>query len=1034
MVWVKGARVGRCVLGSALLVQLVTAPLAFAQRPKVETFSVDDGLPSANIFDLAQDERSGRLAILTRAGVTVYDGHTFTTYTHADGLPTGGLGALAIDPDGRLWTMAHWEEPIVCRLERRWRCSSSPSIGASPSLEMTSLAIADGDGGILAAVGSPGGGLWLWEEDGEMESRTAWQGWQSADGLPSDEVYAIVSVEEGFAVGTRAGLCFLREGALDLRLHERVPRLRDPILALHSAPDGRDDLWILSRDWLGRLEDGRFEVVASGLDLPWAPEVSGGVLLADASGRVYFGTQLGAFVRDPQDGHVAPLGRRQGLVSDGASALLLDRETNLWVGSSRGLSRIESRRFLSFDESHDLLEDEVTALVEPLPGRFVLGHNKGLTLLDLERSSTVRVSFDLPPFSGAYRIMDMALDPDGSVWLAANTKGLLQLDPPFHPAGAAHPGRAPTWRVRLPAPAILSVELDAAGRLWAMSAADLFVREGDRFVRVEHGHGRLRALRWLEAGRDGGLFVSTGRGLLCYDGTEWRLARASGHDANILYGLHVAPSGTVWVGTLDGLHRLQGGELVAVRQGELDISRPVYFILEDGGGRLWFGTDDGVFVWDGSRLRHLSVPHGLAGRETNRGAGILDHRGRVWIGTDRGVSVYQERHDQPHRAPPLVELGALEVNGREQSADGELQLAPHQKNLTFPFRTITFSTEAAVVVRYRLHPFDSGWSTRVASAGEIRYTNIPPGRYRFHIAAGWAGDQDDAWSAEARSPEIAIPRPLWRQPWLLVLETLAMVLSVVGAYRFRTRALLRRAREREALITELEARNAELERFTYTVSHDLTSPLVTIKGFLGLLRRDAVGHDAERLEHDIRQIEDAADKMGRLLGELLELSRIGRVAHSSEAVALGEVVSEAAALLAGEIVERGVDVEVAPDLPVVVGDRVRLREVFQNLIDNAVRFMGDEAHPQIEIGVGSQDGEDVLFVRDNGIGIDPSYHEKIFGLFERLDAEIEGTGIGLALVKRIIEVHGGRIWVESEGAGKGSTLCFTLKTFRNLAA
>ena len=113
-------------------------------------------------------------------------------------------------------------------------------------------------------------------------------------------------------------------------------------------------------------------------------------------------------------------------------------------------------------------------------------------------------------------------------------------------------------------------------------------------------------------------------------------------------------------------------------------------------------------------------------------------------------------------------------------------------------------------------------------------------------------------------------------------------------------------------------------------------------------------------------------------------------------------------------------------MPSVYGDRLRLLEVYQNLIDNAVKFMGDQTSPRIEIGAQQHDGEVVCFVRDNGIGIASEYHEKVFGLFERLDTVIDGTGIGLALVKRIVEVHGGRIWVESEGEGRGTTFWFTL--------
>lgn len=234
--------------------------------------------------------------------------------------------------------------------------------------------------------------------------------------------------------------------------------------------------------------------------------------------------------------------------------------------------------------------------------------------------------------------------------------------------------------------------------------------------------------------------------------------------------------------------------------------------------------------------------------------------------------------------------------------------------------------------------------------------------------------------------------------------------------------------EKENLIKELEAKNAELERFTYTVSHDLKSPLITIRGFLGFLENDALEGNFERVRSDMERISSATDKMQLLLNELLELSRIGRMMNPSPAVPFEAIAREAVELVGGQINARGVKVEIAADLPTVYGDRARLVEVVQNLIDNAVKFMGDQPEPQITIGQGGtdQDGKSILFVRDNGLGIDPAYHDRVFGLFNKLDAHSEGTGVGLALVKRILEVHGGRIWIESEGAGKGTTFYFTL--------
>ena len=232
--------------------------------------------------------------------------------------------------------------------------------------------------------------------------------------------------------------------------------------------------------------------------------------------------------------------------------------------------------------------------------------------------------------------------------------------------------------------------------------------------------------------------------------------------------------------------------------------------------------------------------------------------------------------------------------------------------------------------------------------------------------------------------------------------------------------------ERERLIKELESKNAELEQFAYTVSHDLKAPIITIKGFLGFLTQDALSGNINRLNTDIQRISDAADKMYKLLNDLLELSRIGRLMNQPATIKLPELFHEARELLQGRLQERGVCVKVEAGLPCAYGDRQRLLQVAQNLLDNATKFMGVQPKPCVEIGLrGYENNKPIIYMRDNGVGIAPEHHERIFGLFNRLDPQFEGTGVGLALVKRIVEFHGGRIWVESE-AGQGSTFLFTV--------
>jgi len=262
-----------------------------------------------------------------------------------------------------------------------------------------------------------------------------------------------------------------------------------------------------------------------------------------------------------------------------------------------------------------------------------------------------------------------------------------------------------------------------------------------------------------------------------------------------------------------------------------------------------------------------------------------------------------------------------------------------------------------------------------------------------------------------------------------------------GAYRMRVFSMpddrigvafedvtkLRRAQqERENLLKSLEAQNAELERFAYTVSHDLKSPLITIRGFAGALRQDIDAGDEQMIDDDLDRICGAADKMAGLLDDVLELSRIGRLTNPPQEVSLAEIAHDAVNLVLGRIEDKGIAINIWPSLPTVLVDRARIVELLQNLIDNAAKYMGDQPAPKIEIGSREENRETVFFVRDNGIGIKPEYKQTVFGLFDQLNPKAEGTGVGLAISKRIVEVHGGRLWVESDGPGKGSTFCFTI--------
>ena len=250
------------------------------------------------------------------------------------------------------------------------------------------------------------------------------------------------------------------------------------------------------------------------------------------------------------------------------------------------------------------------------------------------------------------------------------------------------------------------------------------------------------------------------------------------------------------------------------------------------------------------------------------------------------------------------------------------------------------------------------------------------------------------------------------------------------AERKRVEAVLQEKEQKlKELVSELSARNTDLESFVCTISHDLKTPIVTIGGFIGALREDFGAAIPKEAESYLDYMSGAGRKMEALIEDLLEFSRIGRVVGRKSAIPFREMVEEAVETLKPNMEKRGVRINVQESLPVVYCEKNRLVQVVYNLLNNAIKYMGEtNLEPCIDVGAEKQDGRWVFFVRDNGIGIEEKYFEKIFRIFERLPSarKEEGTGVGLAIVKRIIEYHGGTVWLASE-TGRGTTFFFTIE-------
>jgi len=249
--------------------------------------------------------------------------------------------------------------------------------------------------------------------------------------------------------------------------------------------------------------------------------------------------------------------------------------------------------------------------------------------------------------------------------------------------------------------------------------------------------------------------------------------------------------------------------------------------------------------------------------------------------------------------------------------------------------------------------------------------------------------------------------------------------GIIGVYfdiseRIKNEAIIKKHLE------DLERINTELDQFTYIVSHDLRSPLITIKGSLSFLSADIESGDPVMIREGLERIASATHRMHQLLEDLLKLSRSGRLGNPFERFSMEALLSELKVYMHGQLREGGATVDVMNRLPEAYGDRSRIAEVIQNLIENAVKFRNSSKKLRIEIGSFTENGQVCYFVRDNGVGIEPQNLQKVFTPFSRFNVSTQGTGLGLAVVKRIIEFHGGKVWAESEGKDLGSTIFFTL--------
>ncbi|MBN2103458.1 GHKL domain-containing protein [bacterium] len=547
--------------------------------------------------------------------------------------------------------------------------------------------------------------------------------------------------------------------------------------------------------------------------------------------------------------------------------------------------------------------------------------------------------------------------------------------------------------------------------------------------------------------------------------------------------------GRFWIGTLGGglnLMDRDSGTFVAYNENDGLANNTIYGILEDLKGNLWLSTNQGLSRFDPAteRFKNYDSDDGLQCNQFNYNAYFADPSGELFFGGIRGVTSFFPDEVKSNTFIPPVVFSNFFINNRPVWPDkngsvlqkpisetNEITLAYDQSVLTFEFAALNFLSSEDNQYAYFLEGFDHDWHD-IEKKRSVTFTNLDPGTYTLKIRGS---NNHGIWNMKGASLRIIVTPPFIQTLWFRLLVIMTILLAGAVVFRIRTHhftrqnkqlqavndqlqiqvnerrcaekkaqnqlAKLKRAqKEIRALNEDLERKveertadlltaNRELEAFAYSVSHDLRAPLRSMNGFSQALLDDYINKLDDTGKDYLKRIQHASQQMGRLIDGLLKLSRLIRSEMNLKDVNISKMSKSIFNEYKNVAPDRSVAFKVMPGM-IIFGDATLLRVMLNNLIDNAWKFTSTTAKAKIEFGCKKQGNKTIYYIRDNGIGFDMQYTDRLFDVFQRQHLDFQGTGIGLATVKRIVQRHGGEIWAEAQ-IEKGATFFFTFPSKKN---
>lgn len=815
-----------------LILLFIVFSNVFSQRHTIRTYTIEDGLPTNVINDLTQDHY-GRIWVATEIGISVYDGTAWKNFAESDGLATNNYSRLRTDEEGTVWALPQFATSHIqfFKNDKWYKIKKSGYTRNDMLFNTFDVKIENGNPIVLAGT----------DKSVHLYKNEKWIDLGSFHKQLVGNVNSIKLVDGKFYITNDNGI-FITDGTtFDETINSIVrPPSKRIIATEFDNSYGINRLWLLGRDWIGYydLDIRKFELVITGIYLRQFPTFARNFIVPDKINRVFFGNIRENFILELSSKKIFRLGMANGFTNDGCSNIYVDKEKNIWFPTPRGIDKMTNVLFTNYSKKDGLGENEVACVEEIKPGEYFFGHNFGFTIFKNDKFYHFDHSNRVPVDYSSGRVMDACRDKDGNIYFAATFAGL----------GKYSKDGTITWLSDSKNGEIgfSAVQLDSKGQLWTGSLNGLYKYSNGKLGKFSQLDGRFEMIRQIYFSENGKQFITSSSGLFVVEKNRL-IPAVSKEYRGSYFSIHDYDDNSYLVGKNSGVYLLKDRKVTKFNFGSYSIDRKVFFINKDRRGIFWFGTDDGVFWWDGKNLRKFSMENGLSGRETNRFAWLNDSRGKVWIGTDRGVSLYQAEYDFPESIPVIQHVLLTDMSGQTFSLRTDLELPYSNNTFSISSNAISFRDEKSINYRVKLSGFDDTW-LELGKSNTSRYTNLPYGDYRLYVQAKNA---NGVWSNSYVSGVITISRPLYMTWWFAIIVAAALISGLAFVYSYSSQKKYSTELEKEVNVrtealfaTEQKMKTLIENSPTLITTFDSTGKIIFMNKELSRIKKEnLIGHN-----------------------------------------------------------------------------------------------------------------------------------------------------------------------------------------------